>query len=329
MMFNFDFYWKKSRVESFIICFDPYVLLTMLTIGCVDGDNGSLGITQITATTNDSATMPKADSASKYKPVTIIDGLGGAVIFQSPPKRIVAYDSAAVEILFAIGEGQRIVGTHDFVEYPKEAANIKRLGGAFEINVETILKLEPDLVFLFSPTFLDDLSGAGVTVLYIPNRNRGLEGMTEDFLMWGAITGNLEAAQSLADDFTLRIEKIRNTLDQIGKGPKVFRDEGDLWTPGPNTLIGEAMTLLKLENIAYDINGFEQLSSEILIKRNPEIIIKTDFSNIETDPVFQSLSAIQNNKVFSLLGSQLSVAGPRFIQGIEELAQLIYPEQFN
>ena len=313
-MLKFNFL-KKIRFQILgISCIS--VLLIFASIGCSD-------------VVLEDVSDPGQTSLVQFEPVTIIDGFGNEVLVESPPERIVAYDSAAVEILFALGEGSRIVGTHDFVEYPEEAKDIKRLGSAFEINVETILSLEPDLVFLFSPTFLNDLQGAGIKVLYVPNRNRGLESTAEDFMMWGRITGNIDAADSLAMDFTERVNSIRDKLSDVEYGPKVFRDEGDLWTPGPDTLIGEAMTLLKLENIAFDVNGFEQLSSEILIERNPDVIIKTDYSTIENDPVFNRVAAVKESKIYMLTGSPLSVAGPRFITGVEELARLIYPEKFN
>ncbi|MAT07774.1 MAG: ABC transporter substrate-binding protein [Dehalococcoidia bacterium] len=315
-MFRFNFSYKNCGQIIISACAAVYFFLILVSIGCTD--NGS----QVGSDVD-------KGSSGQFETVTILDGFGNEVIITSPPERIVAYDSAAVEILFALGEGSRIVGTHDFVTHPEEAQNIKRLGSAFEINVETILSLNPDLVFLFSPAFLDDLQGAGINVLYVPNRNSGLEATAEDFLMWGRITGNLDAAESLARDFTERVTNIRNKLSDVEYGPKVFRDEGDLWTPGPETLIGEAMALLKLENIAFDVDGFEQLSSEILIERNPDVIIKTDYSNIESDPVFDSVKAVKERKVFMLIGSPLSVAGPRFITGVEELARLIYPEKFD
>ena len=161
-MFRFKLSIKSHFKVVISACVAVYILLILGSISCTD--SGAQLVSNI-----------DQYPPGRFETVTILDGLGNEVIFTSPPKRIVAYDSAAVEILFALGEGNRIVGTHDFVEYPKEAQNIKKLGSAFEINVETILSLDPDLVFLFSPTFLDDLRGAGINVLYVPNRNSGLE----------------------------------------------------------------------------------------------------------------------------------------------------------
>lgn len=51
-------------------------------------------------------------------PLTITDSNGQPVVFEKAPERIVVFDSAVLEILFAIGEGGRIIATHDFVTYP-------------------------------------------------------------------------------------------------------------------------------------------------------------------------------------------------------------------
>ena len=47
-----------------------------------------------------------------------------------------AYDGAAVETLFAIGEGHRVVGTHSWVTYPPETESIAKLGDAFDVDIE-------------------------------------------------------------------------------------------------------------------------------------------------------------------------------------------------
>jgi iron complex transport system substrate-binding protein len=263
-----------------------------------------------------------------YEPVTLIDGAGQEFVFTEPPERIMAYGSAVVEILFAIGEGHRIVGTHDFVEYPPEASEVTRVGSAFEINVETILALEPDLVYLFSPGFMDDLQGAGLRVLFLPSRSSGFEETAADIRLWGRIVGNPDAAEELAVDFEERLAAIKSALAGVGAGSRVFRDEGGLWTPGPDTLIGEVLELLKLDNIAFDISGFEQISPEVIVDRDPEIIIATDFSTIDTDEAFSGVTAIKDGRVFRMPGEPLSVPGTRFIQGIEDLARQIYPELF-
>ncbi len=284
-----------------------------------------------TATPDPTATVaavPTATPEPTYEPVTLVDGTGQEFLVTEPPERIVAYDSAVVEILFAIGEGHRIVGTHDFVEYPSEASEVTRVGSAFEINVESILALEPDLVFLFSPGFMDDLQGAGLRVLFLPSRSSGFEDTADDIRLWGRIAGNPEAAEVLAIDFETRLATIKSALKEVDSGPRAFRDEGGLWTPGPDTLIGEVLELLKLDNIAGEVSGFEKISPEVIIDRDPEIIIATDFSTIDADAAFSGVTAIKEGRVIRMEGEPLSVPGTRFIQGVEDLARQIYPDLF-
>jgi len=259
--------------------------------------------------------------------VTIQDSNGNEVVFEKPPERIVAYDSAAVETLFAMGEGQRIVATHSFVTYPPETENIPKVGSAFEINIEETVALEPDLVFIFFDRFLNDLKDAGMKVLYVRTLDQGFESIPDRIRTWGAIVGNQGAANSLSDEFGARVSQIREVMAQIELGPTVVQDAGGFWVPGPDTLVGEVFKLLKLQNIAHDVSGYAQLSPEDIVERNPEIILSINPEVFVGDPAFSTVSAVINGRVFPI-SNKLNIAGPRFVEGIEELAALVYPDLF-
>ena len=99
-----------------------------------------------------------------------------------------------------------------------------------------------------------------------------------------------------------------------------------MWTPGSDTLISEVFTLLKLQNIAHDISGYAQLSPEVVVSRDPDIIIASYGDNISRNVTFGNVSAVRNGRVFVPLSDALNIAGPRYINGIEELAEWVYPE---
>lgn len=262
-------------------------------------------------------------------PVTIIDSNGNEVTFDKPPERIVAYDGAAVETLFAMGEGHRIVATHSFVSFPTEADDIPRVGGAFDINIEETVALEPDLVFIFFERFAPDLERAGLKVLYIQTLNDDFTKIPDRMRMWGQIVGKPEASEKLATEFDKRLNEIKETLAPYGDGPTVFQDEGDLWTPGPDTIVGEVLDLLKLNNIAHDVSGYAQLSPEIIVERNPTYMIASYGDTLSDNPAFKNVSAIKNKRVFVPSSNALSIAGPRFLDGVEELARWAYPGIFS
>ncbi len=262
-------------------------------------------------------------------PLTIADSNGNEVTFDAPPERIVAYDSAIVEILFAIGEGHRVVGTHDFVSYPPEADDVARLGGAFDINIEAIVALKPDLVFLFFDRFQPDIERAGVKVLYIQTLNNDFTKVADQIRLWGQITDSPAEAEAVAREFERRVETIVSMVDRQGPGASIFQDIGGFWTPGGDTLVGEVFELLRLRNIADDISGYAQLSPEVIVEKDPHVILTTDRNAFLDNPAFANVAAVRNGQVFVLNSTLLSVAGPRFVDGIEELAQVVYPALFR
>jgi len=319
------------------------ILASLTVIACKgsDTDKGLLdqateGASPIAPTNNNEppsqplfTTPTRSNSLATSLPITIRDSRGLDIQLNEFPERIIAYDSAVVEILFAIGEGQRIIGTHDFVTYPPEAEDIPKLGSAFSINIEQIVALKPDLVFFFSEGFVDDVEKVGITVLYRKSLESNFREVANDIRMWGRITGANERAEQVATEFENRVELIQSTIGNVSMGQKVFHDTGDLWTPGSNTLVGEVLTFLKLHNIAHDIDGYQQFSPEVIVDRNPEIIITSNRNRFVHQDAFANVNAIKNNRVYTPNSDGLSVASPRFIEAVEELARLVYPETFR
>ena len=262
-------------------------------------------------------------------PFVVVDSNGNEIVFEEPPERIVAFDGAAVEILFDIGEGDRVVATHSFVTYPPEVADIPKVGDAFNMNVEAIVALEADLVFVFFDRFVEDLERTGLKVLYLETLTDDFQKTADAIRMWGRITGNVSAATASAERFESNVKRLEEMMESVEGGLRVFQDVGGLWSPGPDTLVGGVFELLKLENIGHDISRYEQMSPEAIVARDPQVIITPDPESFTGNDAFKSVSAVREGRVFSLPSDALSLAGPRFVQGIEELARLVYPELFG
>lgn len=261
-------------------------------------------------------------------PLTVEDSLGRNVIIEESPKRIVAYDAALVEILFSIGEGNRIIGTHSFVDYPAEASEIPKVGGAFEMDIESIIELDPDLVYVFFPTFVEPLEAAGLKVLYIETLQHDFRAIATNIRLWGQIVGNPTQADIIASRFTSRIEKIRSIIKHEMDGPRVLNDLGMLWASGSNTLEQEVFDLLNVHNIASMLKGYAQISIEEIVAGDPEYIFTPGPDEFFNNEAFDDVSAVQKGNVITLDEQLLTIAGPRFVQGIENLAKLLYPDLF-
>ncbi len=280
------------------------------------------------------ATAPPAPTSTPVPPTPIplfpytATGTDGAeVVFESAPERIVAFDGAAVEMLFAIGEGHRVIATHSYVTYPPETESITKVGDAFNMDIEAVVGLDPDLVFVFFPRFSEDLARTGLEVLYIETVSDDFGKIPQYINMWGGITGNPEAAEQVSSAFEARVETIRAALEGVESGPSVYQHGSGWWTPGNNTLMQAVFELLKLDNIA-DFDGYQQISPEVVVAMDPDLIIG-DPDGVSGEPALAELGAVKEGRIINLTSGTLAVAGPRFVEGVEELARLVYPEIFE
>ena len=215
------------------------------------------------------------------------------------------------------------------MSYPPEVANITRVGDAFNMDIEATVALEPDLVFVFFDRFVQDLERAGLKVLYIPSLSDDFEKIADHTRTWGRIVGNPDAAEIVAIDFESRVAAIRGTMEPVGAGPTVLQDVGGFWTPGQGTIMQEVFDLLKLENVAHDIEGYAQISPEVIVERDPTVIFTSDPVSFTDEPAFESVRAVRHGTLLTLSSDALSVQGPRFIEGVEEMARLVYPGIFE
>ena len=279
-------------------------------------------------------TLVPAQPAQPAQPVTpqprkvVVTGTGSKVVeFDRPPERMVVYDGAAVEMLFAIGAGDRIVGTHSYVTYPPETESIAKVGDAFNMDIEAIAALEPDLVYVFYDRFNADLERVGLKVLYIKSLSHGFTDVSDQIRMWGTITGATDEANRVADDFDTRVATIQEKLADVESRWTIYSHGFGWWTPGRNTLVNDVFELLKLQNIA-DFEGYQQISPEAVVAANPDYIMG-DPAEITGEAALAGLHGAEEHYIFTQgEDNTFSVAGPRFIDAVEEMAAWLYPDLF-
>ena len=87
--------------------------------------------------------------ASPAAPASLVftDGRGVEVLLSGPAQRIVSLAPSNTELLFAVGAEAQVVGRDAFSDFPEAALEVTDIGGGWgEIDTETLLALEPDLV---------------------------------------------------------------------------------------------------------------------------------------------------------------------------------------
>ena len=283
------------------------------------------------------AATPTATPTVAAFPLTIGDSAGTMVTLEAAPERIISYSPGATEILFAIGAGDRVVATDEFSDFPAETEALPKLPYSSP-DPERALVLEPDLLLMATQQReqVEQFRGLGMTVLFLDSAQDagGVFGM---IALLGEVTGNHQQAADLAASMIERIEAVTVALDDVEEGPLVFFElTADLYTVGEDTFVGELLALAKARNIAAGAaSSYPQLTAEAIIAAAPDVVLLADgewgesYETVCARPGWDAIPACIDGRVHPVDGDLSGRPGPRIVEGLEQIARLLYPDRFE
>lgn len=261
--------------------------------------------------------------------------------------RIISLSPSQTENLFKLGLEDTIIGVSDYCDYPEAALQIEKMGSSWTVNLERIVEMMPDMVFVYGESHqeaLEQMRALSIQVINIEPES--LEDVFQSILLTGELTGTSQEAKALVEELDAEKQQI---VDKVkGKTPvPVFYQVWDepLQTAGPDSFIHELITLAGGENIAKNAEGaYPMYSVEALVENNPEIYfmpphvsdygdmtkeMKESFRDeIRQRPGYDQIKAIQNDRIELLEPNIASRPGYRIIQGLRAFAEAIHPEVF-
>ncbi|HUS56764.1 MAG TPA: cobalamin-binding protein [Thermoplasmata archaeon] len=269
--------------------------------------------------------------------LVIVDDYGRTVSLESIPTRIVSAAPTPTEILFAVGAGDLVVGIDEYSDYPEGIGNLTRVG-AYPLNLEVVIGLNPDLIIssdLVPADQLENLEAQGIPYMILAART--LEDVMGDIRLVGIVTGHIDEAEALAGSLEARIETItEKTLALDVEKPRVYLEYFPYWTYGPGSFGDNLIALAGGINIAENASSeYPLLTSEFVIAQDPEIIIftigymtSTNAEEISSRSGWDGITAVSGDQIYSIDDNLVSRYGPRIVDGLEQLAELIHPELF-
>ena len=293
------------------------------------------------------ALMTACNPVTPPGPGAITDDHGRTVDIAETPERIISLAPSVTEILFALELGDKVVGVTDFCDYPEELLDniemgeIQRVGSPFPgFNLETIVSLEPDVVFAIGatvPDYVNDLDGLGIPTIVLNAKD--LDGISHDIELVGTIVGKQGDAAALVADLENDIDEVvaktaNAPLRSVFYGVDVS-DPAMLWTVGNGTFIDAFITMAGGENIAGNLEGWPTYNLEDLVDTNPDVIVLgganwgVSAEEVASRPIWQDLDAVKNGNIYAIDDTTLVRPGPRIANGLELLAGLIHPELFG
>ena len=284
-----------------------------------------------------------AASAADWEPVTITDDLGVTVTIDKYPERIVSLSPANTEILFALGLGDRIVGVTEYCTYPEAALSKDKIGGFSTINTEKIAVLNPDLLVAAdgnSEETIAHLRELGYTIITV-NADT-IDTTLADIRLIGKAAGVDSAAEELVSSMQADLAEIAEKTKGAEK-PTILHCmwTDPLWVSGSGTFQDEMISAAGGVNAAAAEGGWVALTMEKFLTMNPDIIVvdSGDGMGVGTDDALknfflkdsrmQSLSAVQNERVYVVNADIIDRGGPRIVEGVEALAEIAHPDIFG
>jgi iron complex transport system substrate-binding protein len=254
-----------------------------------------------------------------------------------PPMRIVSLAPAVTETLFALGEGDAVVGVSQYCDYPPAAARLPKVGTFLTPNVEAIAALSPDLIIgpglSSSRREVRMLEAMGYPTLTVDDNS--LEGIEQSITLIGARTGEPEAARRLLGAIQAHIAELHAHLE--GMKPRtvvMLVGHQPMVAVGRGTFLDGLLRLAGGDNIAdISAQSWPQLSIEYILAMRPEVILDgamgTD-ANVQAGfwARYPTIPAVRDHRVFGYPQDPLLQPGPRVWQSLEILARRIHPEAF-
>lgn len=309
-----------------------YMLIFIFML-CMSGCKGNV---------NTPSTDAAANGTGQSFPMTITDDLGRNVVLKAASQRIVSLAPSNTEILFYLGLGDRVVGDTTFCDYPEEAKSVSKIGGFSDPSIEKIVALKPDLVLAtdMHESIIKQLDDAGLNVLVLsPNT---IDQIIYSMQLVGKAAGIESKATDLTKSLQDRISAVSYKLADIApdQRPTVYYEMWDepLMTVGQGSLISDIIRLAGGINITDDINQqYPQISEEVIIEKNPQVMINSyghDNQLITPAQVaarkgWQGIAFVKNNRIYTIDSDLLGLAGPRIVDGLEQMAADLHPELFK
>ncbi|MEM9497884.1 MAG: ABC transporter substrate-binding protein [Pseudomonadota bacterium] len=251
--------------------------------------------------------------------------------------RVLSLGGSITEIVFALGEGDRIVARDTTSSFPPDVENLPDVGYLRALSPEGVLSVEPDLVLAEEgagpPETIAVLEAADIPFIMIP-----------DGYDRTAIRAKIEAV-AIALDVQDKGAELADTVDRsladaiqsaTVAGPKrvmfiLSMQGGRILASGTGTAADGIIEMAGAENAVTSYEGYKPLTDEAVIAANPDVILMMDRGGdhaVDTSALFSHpglalTPAARTQAVVRIDGLLLLGFGPRTPKAVLELSEAL------
>lgn len=257
---------------------------------------------------------------------TFTDDLGRNVRVPQKVESIVSLAPNLTETIFAVGGGDLLVGVTTFCNYPPETKAIRKVGDTQKPNIETIIALKPQIVFVSTASQLEGFTKTleEQRIAVFVSGPDSLDDIYKSIETIAQIVGNPERGEKLVDDMKARVAAARGPV-VYGSAPRVFvqLDKDSLYTIGRESYITDIIARAGGVSATADLaTAYPKISKETALAMNPDVIIISESANnFVPNEAFRNSPAVKNGRVYRINADLLSRPGPRVVDALEQIAE--------
>jgi iron complex transport system permease protein len=255
--------------------------------------------------------------------------------------RIVSIGGSVTEILYALGQGDRVVAVDISSMYPPEALKTKPNVGYFrQLSPEGVIGLAPSLILATDGAgpkeAVSVLEAAAIPFVRVPDTYDG-EGVVEKIRMIAKAVGAESRGACLERVLNEDLSTLKSLREKIRTPARVMFlfsfMNGRPMVAGRNTAAEGIIKLAGGKNAFEDFEGYKQVNDEAIIAAAPDLVLSMkrspahdlDAAAVFTHPAFAQTPAAASKRFFAMDGVYMLGFGPRVARAARDLSFELYP----
>jgi len=251
-------------------------------------------------------------------------------------ERIIALSPSINEIIYALGDGDKIVGNTEYCNFPENAKTKAKVGGYFSPNLEKIVSLRPDIVIMLESSKKLSLKlhklGIKTQILKLTK----LEEIQNSIKIIGKLLNKQKEASIILNDIAFRLQNIKKIVSDK-KILIVISAYGSI--EKRVFVVGQNLYFDDIINISGNINALQSkrkgqpvLNVENIIATNPDIVILLSpmreqrgisIEDIKKPWLTLPINAVKKNNIYVADKPYCAIASDRLVYFLEDFKEYL------
>ncbi|MCG8479091.1 MAG: ABC transporter substrate-binding protein [Spirochaetales bacterium] len=294
------------------------------------------------------------ESATESQTRIVIDGLRREVEIPVEFDRVVTIPIPLASVFTTVdGTGERVVGMHPASYSAVEgsilgtiapellAADTSFITEGFQVNIEELLILDPDIVFQWARQTeeIEKIEAAGIPVIAVGGGGQDFRSVRDWLILAGEVTGRTERLQALLDHLEETEHRISQRVEAVPLEERLRAMA--LHVPPLQARAYDWIETVGGINVAVDMpRWISEIDIEQLYAWDPEVIVLSNFVDTQPEDLyanriegydFAPLNAVRERRVYKIPMGAYRWDPPSQESGLMLwwLAKTFYPDRFS